>query len=260
MPLNSLAQVNLLISFSSCYPCQIHCCSWMSTFMIWLSEQLSSANSVPSSWRNTLECEHHQTSCHLYLFHHLPIIDCILDVHLTTSWRCHWIASSSTAIMFLLENSKSSVVLYFLINLPLNSIFSLSESLFLVHQTLLREVSRSCCSTSTTMCNDNFPCTLINPLWAQTVTRHSRCLSDLGPIFLTLTIIDWHLLVSFGILLSVSGSPRSASNLSTSDIHPIRLTKLLLCYCSIKDLSEYVIPNGSFDESFNYYKQLLRNY
>ena len=198
MPLNSLTQVNLLISFSSCYPCQIHCCSWMNTFMIWLSEQLSSANSVPSSWRNTLECQHHQTSCHLYLFHHLPVIDCILDVHLTTSWRCHWIASSSTAIMFLLENSKSSIVLYFLINLPLIFLLSLSlslslflsESLFLVHQTLLCEVSRSCCSTS------------------------------------------------------------------TSDIRPIRLTKLLLCYCSIKDLSEYVIP---YVIPY-YYKQLLRNY
>ena len=27
-----------------------------------------------------------------------------------------------------------------------------------------------------------------------------------------------------------------------------------------RDLSEYVIPQGSFDKSFNYHKQSLRNY
>ena len=95
MPLNSLTHVNLLIFLSSCFPCQIHsCCSWMNTLMNWPFEQLPLANNAPSSWRNTLECQQHQTNRHLYLFHHIPTNDFILDVHLRTSWSSHGIAWS----------------------------------------------------------------------------------------------------------------------------------------------------------------------
>ena len=53
----------------------------------------SLAKNAPFSWRNTLECQH-QTNRHLYFFHYPPTTNCILDEHLTTSWRGHWIASS----------------------------------------------------------------------------------------------------------------------------------------------------------------------
>ena len=41
------------------------------------------------------------------------------------------------------------------------------------------------------------------------------------------------------------------------NLRPANSTVLLL---HNRDLSEYVIPYRSFDESFNYHKQLLRNY
>ena len=35
---------------------------------------------------------------------------------------------------------------------------------------------------------------------------------------------------------------------------------MLILFLHNRDLSEYVIPYGSFDESFNYHKQSVRNY
>ena len=60
----------------------------------------------------------------------------------------------------------------------------------LVCQTCLSEVSRSCCPTITSKCNDNFPCTLLNPLWSWIATRYTRCLSYLSPISQMLILID----------------------------------------------------------------------
>ena len=87
-----------------------------------------------------------------------------------------WITySSSTVIMFLLENSKFSMVLHFLSNQSaIDPSSPLCESLFLVCQTLLSDVSRSCCSTSSTMWNDVFSCLLAlcsTHWWARTVTK-----------------------------------------------------------------------------------------
>ena len=53
----------------------------------------------------------------------------------------------------------------------------------------------------------------------------SLILVQVSQCWSSLTIIDWHLVIPFGFLLSVSGSPRSVSNLSPSDILPTRLTK-----------------------------------
>ena len=47
-----------------------------------------------------------------------------------------------------------------------------------------------------TMLNDAFPCTLLNTLWVQTITRHTRCLCDLGPMFMMLIPMDHQWLTS----------------------------------------------------------------
>ena len=116
-----------------------------------------------------------------------------------------------------------------------------SESLFLVRQTLLSEVSRSCCSASTSMRNDVFPCTLLNPLWAWTVTRHTS-LSDLGQIFTMLIFIDHHWLTScnpiwiplVSIWLSkICIQSFSKWHSSHKVNHILQLYILLLCYCTI---------------------------
>ena len=174
----------------------------------------------------------------------------------SNNWLYSWCASnnilkttlncfipSSTAIMFLLENSKSSMVLYFLINLLLIFLLlSLSESLFLVCQTLLSEGSRSCCSTSITMSNDAFPCTLFNPLWVRTVIRHTQCLSDLGPSFIMLNLINHPWLTScnpiwipfVSIMLPkiyIQSFSKWHSSRKVNQI--LQLYILILCYCTI---------------------------
>ena len=136
--------------------------------------------------------------------------------------------SSSTAITFLLENSKSSIVLYFLINLPLIFLLlSLRVSflyakpfsvkfLDLVALPILLCWMRSSLALCSTHCEHELsPGTLDVSL---ILVQVSRCWSSL-------TVIDWHLVIPFGFLLSVSGSPRSVSNLSPSYILLRRLTK-----------------------------------
>ena len=113
----------------------------------------------------------------------------------------------------------------------INVLSPLSESLFLVRQTLSSEVSRSCCSTLTTMWNDNFSCTLFSSLWAWTVTRHTRCLSDRGPISVMLILIDNHWLTSCNpiwillVYIWVSEICIQSKWHSPSDILPTRLTR-----------------------------------
>ena len=134
--------------------------------------------------------------------------------------------SSSTAITFLLENSKSSMVLYFLINLPLIFLLlSLRVSFLYAKPFSVRFLDvvalppLPCGMTSflalySTHCEHELsPGTLVSLILVQ----FSQCWSSL-------TIIGWHLAIPFGFLLSVPGSPRSVSNLSLSDILPTRLT------------------------------------
>ena len=147
----------------------------------------------------------------------------------STSWRGHWIASSSLPEqLWSYWKTVSPQWCYTFWSICHWSPSPLSEGLFLLRQIFLSNVSRFSCSTSITMLNDVFPCTLFNPLWARTVIRHTRCFSDLGPSFTMLILIDhhWlHLVIPFKFLFSVSGFPRSVSNLSPSDILPTRLTK-----------------------------------
>ena len=136
--------------------------------------------------------------------------------------------SSSTAIMFLLKNSKSSMVLYFLINLLL---------IFLLHS--LR-VSFSYARPFTVRFLDlvalsSLPCGLTTSL----ALYSTHCEHELSPgtidvsmivvhfpqCWSSLTIIDWHLVIPFRLFLSVSGSPKSVSNLSPTEILPTKLTK-----------------------------------
>ena len=228
MPLNSLTHVNLLIFLSSCFPCQIHsCCSWMNTLMTWPFEQLPLANNAPSSWRNTLECQQHQTNCHLYVFHHIPTNDFILDVHLTTSWSSHWIASSPLPqqLCSYWKTVSPQWCCTFWSICHWSSFSSLWESL-------------SC------MLNpDVFPCTLLNPLWARTVTRHTRCLSDLGPSFTMLILIDHHwptscnpIWIPFVSIWLSKICIRSFSKWHSSHkVNQIlQLYIPLLCYCTIR--------------------------
>ena len=170
------------------------------------------------------EYQHHQTNCHIYLFHRLSTTDCILDVHLTTSGRDHWIASSPFPQQLCSDSKTVSLNDAVLSNLP----SPLSLSLFLVCQTLLNEVSRSCCSTS-------ILCWMMPSL----VLCSTLCEYKLSPGTLDVSVIlvqcswcwspwtinDWHLVIPFGFLLSVSGYPRSVSNIASSNILPARFTK-----------------------------------
>ena len=157
------------------------------------------------------------------------------------NWLYFWCASNSilkrslncfisfsTTIKFLLENSKSPMVLYFLINLPLIFfLLSLRVSFFyakpfsvrfldLVALPLLPCWMMSSLALCSTHCEHELsPGTLDVSL---ILVQFSRCWSSL-------TVIDWHLVIPFGFLLSVSGSPRSVSNLSPSYILLRRLTK-----------------------------------
>ena len=134
--------------------------------------------------------------------------------------------SSSTRIMFLTENSNSSMILYFLINLLL-TFLSLNISFLYVKPLLVRLL-------------DLFA--LPSPSSDMTISLAlclTHCQNDLSPDMIDitfilvlfswcwslLTVIDRHLVIPFGFLLSVPTSTRSASNLSPSDNLPTRLTK-----------------------------------
>ena len=206
MPLNSLTRVNLLISLSSCFPCQIQsCCFWTYTLMIRLSEQLLSANNVPSSWRNILECQHHQTNYHLYLFNHLSTADCILDVHLTKSWRCHWIALLSPQQLCSYWKTVSlqwSMVLYFHTNLLLILLLSLRVSFLYTKAFSVRFIDL--------VALPKLPCGMTTSLaLSSTHCKHellpgmlnvSRILVQFLCCWSLLTIINLHLVISVQVI------------------------------------------------------------
>ena len=141
-------------------------------------------------------------------------------------WLYSWCASNKILKRSLI--SSSTMVLCFLINLPLIFLpLSLRFSflyakpfsvgfLDLVSLPLLPCQMMSSLALCSTHCEHELSPGTLNV--SLILVQVSRCWSSL-------TIIDWHLVIPFGFLLSVSGSPRSVSNLSPSDILPTRLTK-----------------------------------
>ena len=131
--------------------------------------------------------------------------------------------------MFLLENkSKSSMLLYFLISLPLIFLLvSLRVSFLYAKLFSVRFVDLVALPL--------LPCWMMSSLaLCSTHCEHklspdalnvSQILVQVSGYWSSLTIIDWLLVIPFGFLLPVSGSPRSVSNLSPKDILPTRLTK-----------------------------------
>ena len=173
--------------------------------------------------------------------------------------------SSSRAVMFLLENNAfNGAVLSYQSAIDLPS--PLLESLLYAKPFSVRFL-------------DLVPLTSLRcGMTASLALCSTHCEYELSPDMLdvslilvqfpccrsSLTIIDWHRVIPFGFLLSVSGSWKSVSNFSPSYILLTMLTNSPALYttCMLlrnRDLSD-VTPYRSFDESFSYHKQLLRNY
>ena len=171
------------------------------------------------------------------------------------NWLFSWYASNNilkrslncficsfTAIMFLLRNSKSSTVLYFLVNLPLIFLLVSLRVSFMYSKPFSVRFLDLVALPPLPCWNDVFPCALFKSLWAQTVNRQTWCLSDLGLIFTILILIDHHWLTSCNYIwiLLVSIWICKICIKSFSKWHSSHKVKqipqhyiLLLCYCTI---------------------------